>query len=695
MRSLSWLAIVVGLAACSTPPPTPDPVPKEEPRRVLRIADRVVVPVGPERAVVRADLPAIKEAGVLRVLIHRGPASSLGRTGSPLDRELALVELFARSRSLPVRFVNVDGRARLLPALLQGKGDMIASQLTVTARRQEKVQFGAPIRFVKELIVAPANAVQVPDAPSDLAGAQIWLRPSSSFAEHLEGLNLAPPAQVVPIDEGLDPHTILYRVGAGTYGLTVADSDVVESYASYRDDVQVAAELGDEAAIAWAVRPSAAELRAAIDAFVERNVEVYHGPALFKGDLDAIKKRGILRIAMPNNGLSYFFFRGAPFGRQYSLGLRLARELGVRLEVVVARRQSDLLPLLLSGRADLVAGTLTETEQRREAVDFSVPLARVDELLVQPAGEAPIKTVEQLSGREVHVRRTSSYWETLTALQATVPGLRLVAVDEKVETAQLIDLVGRGDIPLTVADYDIFHVGLNPRTDVQSHLVVGRGRDRGYAMRKGSPLLKEAVDGFVVSERGRDKDVKAMKEADVTAPEVPAGALSPFDGLARRAGQKHGVDWKLLVAVMEVESGFNPKHQNWIGARGLLGVMPHTVAELGMDKVDLYEPAVAIDAGAARLRRIMDSLEKDLPAVERRRFTLAAYHIGVEHLEDARQLARSLDLDPNVWEEHVERALLLKRDPQYAGSTRFGFCLGTDASQYVSRVDAVLARNAE
>jgi membrane-bound lytic murein transglycosylase F len=682
------MAALIMLPVCATPDaptvpraPEPDPVP--------HVADRVFVPVAQEVAVVREDLPAMRKAGVLRVLTHRRPASSLGRTGSPLDRELALVEIFARSQSIPVRFVNVEGRAQLLSALAEGRGDMIASQLTVTEAREKQVQFGAPIRYVQELVVVPRA---VPDAPTTLpalAGRDMWLRPSSSFAEHLAGLSLEPPPVLHTIEETVDPHTVLYRVGSGEYGMTVADSDVLESYTSYRDDVKLAVTLREEVPIAWATRPSAAELRVAIDDFVRGNVEVYRGPAVFEGDLDAIQKRGILRIAMPNNSLSYFFFRGAPFGHQYSLGLRLAKELGVRLEVVVARRQRDLLPLLLSGRADLVAGTLTDTDQRRDTVDFSVPLARVDELLVQPSGEPLIKSVDQLAGRQVHVRRTSSYWETLSRLQASVPTLELVAADSEMETEQLIDLVGAGRVPLTVADYDIFHIGLGGRSDVQSGLVVGHGRERGYAMRKGSPQLKEAVDAFVVSVRGRPRDDPRHRERSVEV-DVPPGQLSPYDALAKKYGAQFKVDWKLLVAVMQVESGYWPEHRSLLGARGLMGVMPHTLAALGLAGRDLTDPEVSIHAGAARLSSILLRLA-DLEPAERRRMAVAAYHVGIEHVLDARSLAARLDLDSRIWADNVEQAMLLKRTPDYAGETRFGYCLGAAARDYVLAVDAVLA----
>jgi membrane-bound lytic murein transglycosylase F len=666
--------------------PPPEAAPDDR-SIVQNIPDRVTVKVGREPAVLRPDLADIRRAGVLRVLVHRGAASSLDRTGSPLDRELAIVEIFAGSLSIPVRFVNVESHGHLIPALLAGKGEIIASRLTKTSERGESVRFTSPIRYVGELVIAPAHAAATVSSPADLAGKEVWIGSTSSFAEHLRALHLVPPPVIRSVENGIDSHTILSRVGSGAYPLAIADSDVIESYQSYRDDVQVVATLRDDSAIAWAVRPTATELLAAIDDFIAYNVEIHRGPDVFMGDLDEIKKRGILRVAMSNNSQSYFFFRGAPYGHQYSLAQRLAKRLGVRLEVVIAREQRDLIPLLLRGRADLVAARLTVTPDREKVVDFTAPLTRVDEYLVQRSDEPPITSVDQLAGREIHVRRQSAYWQTLTALHATVPDLKIVAVDAQLETEQLIEMVAAGAIPLTIADYDIVHVGLTPRDDIRANLVVARGRDRAYAVRPGSPSLKAAVDNFVRAERGNAPPTYGARTPEQPPP-TPPGSFSPFDHLAKKYATRFQLDWKLILALMDAESGFVPEHEGWIGAQGLMGVMPHTLRALGLD-VDLNDPDGAVHAGALRLRRIMDGLEPGLDPAERRQFAIAAYHAGFEHLADARTLAREQNLDDSRWAENVERAILLKVNPSHAGSTRFGYCMAADTIDYVARVEAI------
>lgn len=689
------LLLALLLTACATPapsPPTQGPLAQASQEPVLALDPVVSVLLDKEPALPPRDLEEIRADGTLRVLVHRPQQQSLERTGSPLDRELAQVELFARASDLKLRLVQVPSRAMLLEALLEGHGDLIAAQYTHTPARARRARFSQPVRYVRELVVAPAQAQGLPRSPQELAGREIWVGPHSSFRETLEGLSLDPPPQRRALDESLSAHEVLPQVAQGRYRLCVMDSDVVESYLSYRDDIQVALTLQDKVPIAWAAQPGAARLMGAVNAFLKEHIQPQAGPALYKEDLDGLRRRGVLRVAMTNNANSYFFYQGQPWGYHYSAAQRLAQGLGLRLEVVIARRPEDLLPLLEEGRADVVAAVLTRTPARASRVDFSEPATYVDEILVQPAQEPSVTHVQQLSGRQIHVRRSSAYWGTLAQLSSTVPRLGLVAADESRETEQLIAMVGRGELPLTVADYDILTLGLTPRSSVKGTLILGRQRPRGFALRKGAPRLKEALDAAARREYLRQHDagsdaLSTVEEGPGARISTPAGQLSPWDDLARDRGQRYRLDWRLLVSMMRLASGFDPNYESWYGAQGLFQMMPHTLPRLGMPPSELRDPALATEAAARHLRALLEHFS-DVPAPgDRMNLALAAFHAGQEHVDDARRLALAQGLDPERWEGHVSQALLLLEEPTWANQARFGYCRGRAAVEYVEEVN--------
>ena len=116
------------------------------------------------------------------------------------------------------------------PALAEGRGDMIAAQFSKTSERASRLLFSDPVRYVQELLVTSTKNKSAPRDLKSVAGKSVSVRDSSSFKRTLEGLDLSPPVKITPLDEHLDAHTVLSKVAAGQIGLTVADSDVFDSF---------------------------------------------------------------------------------------------------------------------------------------------------------------------------------------------------------------------------------------------------------------------------------------------------------------------------------------------------------------------------------------------------------------------------------------------------------------------------------
>lgn len=114
----------------------------------------------------------------------------------------------------------------------------------------------------------------------------------------------------------------------------------------------------------------------------------------------------------------------------------------------------------------------------------------------------------------------------------------------------------------------------------------------------------------------------------VTAPSVSAERLpsdSAYLDTIQRAAQKYGVDPKLVSAVAEVESGFNPNAVSSAGAVGIMQLMPETAASLG---VNPYDAQQNIEGGAHYLRQLMDAFPGDL------RRAVAAYNAGPQTVRE-------------------------------------------------------------
>jgi membrane-bound lytic murein transglycosylase F len=657
------------------------------------------------------DLDTIAGRGILRVLVASAEEAFLPRAGTPASHDRAMVREFADRRGLEVQFILVAEHDQLIPMLLEGVGDVAAAQLTVTDARQAQVAFTWPLHTVEEIVVGRRGAEGLPEKPEDLAGREVHVRAGSAYAETLTALagEKAEGLKLVPVEEHLDTETIVYEVTAGRRPLTVVDSHLLTAVEAYNEDVARLFAIRDGRDIAWAVRPDNPDLKAALDAFLIEKALTAHTEARFTGDLDGIKERGRLRVLTRNNPVTYFLHRGRPMGFDYEMAQMIADALDVRLEMVVPPSRDQLVPWLLEGRGDLIAASMTITPERSEQVAFSRPYLLVDEVLVGPADGPAIGALADLAGKTVHVRASSSYYATLQALSERIEGLTIVAAPEDLETERLIDLVARGEIPLTVADTHILQVELTYRDDVRPLLVltgeagaeppeaaqvgVTGTKEIAFAVRPDSEALKDFLDGFVrrtyrgleynMARRRYFQHHRRIAGAGSDRP-GEGGRLSPFDALIQRFSRQYGLDWRLMAALAYQESRFDPNAESWVGAQGLFQVMPATGEMLGFR--NLRDPEEGTHAGIMYMHRRISRLDSRIPFDERVRFALAGYNCGIGHVGDARRLAASKGWDPDKWFDNVERAMLLLMQPRYHRQARHGYVRGTEPVNYVSSI---------
>jgi hypothetical protein len=137
------------------------------------------------------------------------------------------------------------------------------------------------------------------------------------------------------------------------------------------------------------------------------------------------------------------------------------------------------------------------------------------------------------------------------------------------------------------------------------------------------------------------------------------------------------------LSMVATESGFDPASVGPGGSLGLMQLMPATARAFGAE--DPLDPQQNILAGARHLRWLWEMFP-GIAEHDRLAFTLAAYNMGLGHMEDVRALAASQGLDPDRWEGNVAAVLPLKEDRRVAAGLPHGFARGTLTLNYVDRV---------
>ena len=220
---------------------------------------------------------------------------------------------------------------------------------------------------------------------------------------------------------------------------------------------------------------------------------------------EAMVERRIVRVLTTYSKTLYFIDRGIPRGTAYDQG-RLFEDvlnakigsghLKVHVQFVPLPRD-ELIPALLAGKGDVVMANLTVTPERAQTVDFTAPwIAGVDEIVVTSPHGPAIATVEDLSGQEVFVRASSSYYQSLLKLNArlTAEGkvpATLTPAPEALEDEDLLEMANAGLVNVLVVDNHKawFWQRVWPALKLYPNVALRTGGEIAWAIRKNSPLL--------------------------------------------------------------------------------------------------------------------------------------------------------------------------------------------------------------
>lgn len=639
------------------------------------------------------DLDALRQRGFIRLLAPQfDEPSGLPRDGVPaLDYQMQ-AEAFVRELGLEPRWVYAQSVAELAGLINAGAADVIVTNYSVTDARQEILAFSTPVNAVQEKLVVSAEREGM--TLSDLKHLSIAVPEGTAYQETAEKLARRHEGiRVQIVDAELSDEELVDAVESGELEATIVDSNILDILLSPDAGVVAGPVVNRKRRIAWAVRPDSQELLDRINQYITSERIISSVRKQEKRDWAAIKKQGVLRVITSNNPASYFMWRGELMGFDYDLISDFAKKHQLRVSVVVRDSPSAMYAALQAGEGDVIAASMTITEARKElGWNFSDRYLQVNEQLIGRADEAPLENLGQLAGRTVAVNPETAYYDTLTGLRGggfpftiqEVPGA---------STEMLINAVANGEYDLTMADSHLAAMESTYRDDIAVLFEFEPPKEIGWGLRLEQVVLEQKLNDYIARQyRGlyynitynryfREKKTISTHEAY----RVGSGrAISPYDELVKNESLKYGLDWRLITSQMYQESRFNPKARSYAGAQGLLQVMPRTGRQFGYS--NLTRPENGVAAGLA----YMDWLEQRFPAhldlAEKLYFTLAAYNAGHGHVEDARRLAERLGKDPDKWFGHVEEAMLLLSQPEYARQARYGYVRGTEPVKYVRQI---------
>ena len=299
-------------------------------------------------------------------------------------------------------------------------------------------------------------------------------------------------------------------------------------------------------------------------------------------------------------------------------------------------------------------------------------ISDVRELVVTGPGAAPIQSVDDLSGREVWVRPSSSYYQSLLQLNDRFrqAGKKEVLVGKAAEHLQdegILEMVNAGLLPATVVDsHKLEWLWAKVFTKITIHpdAAVRDKGEIGTAIRKESPqLLAELNDFYKTHGVGTTfgntlikryyKNTSWVLNASTTRERKKYLAVVE---LFQRYAQQYDFDYLMLMAQGYQESTLDQNARSRVGAIGIMQVLPSTAAGSPIFIPDIGQAEPNIHAGIKYMRYLVDKYFNDpeVEPVNRLLFAFAGYNAGPNRIARLRRQAADHGFDPNQWFQNVE-----------------------------------------
>lgn len=445
-----------------------------------------------------------------------------------------------------------------------------------------------------------------------------------------------------------------------------------------------------------AMLPAIGEVRAAEKPAAPNSLLPNVAAKAFTGDLDGMIKRRQIRVLVPYSKTFFFVDRGDQRGMAHDIGRLFESDLNkklktksVRVHVVFQPVARDaFIPALLEGRGDVAIGNFTITPERQSQIDFAAKSrGQVSEIIVTAPGTDAVTTAEDLSGKEVYVRLSSSYHASLLALNerlaaAGKPPVVIRAAPENLESEDILEMVNAGLVKITVIDSHIGEFWKQIFTQIQLHpqATLRTGAEIAVMIRKDSPQLKAALDDFVVRypEGSQTRVVllqQYLKNTKWAKSATAQGELVKFERvveLFRKYSSRYELDYLLMMAQGYQESRLDQGARSHTGAVGVMQLLPTTGSEMKVGDIHQMEPN--IHAGVKYLRVLFSKYYQGEPMtqLDKGLFTFAAYNAGPGRVSQLRKATAKRGLDPNVWFNNVELIAAEK--------------IGRETVQYVSNI---------
>lgn len=411
--------------------------------------------------------------------------------------------------------------------------------------------------------------------------------------------------------------------------------------------------------------------------------------------LSTLLERESLRVGTVYGAATFYNGAEGPQGFEYELLAGFADFLGVTLDLYPFYSYDVMLEQLEDGNLDIVATGDAITPLLTKRFDYGPAYQHVEQLLIYQAGTTRPRDLEQLDKPIITVSgssQTQLLKERLNLPPTLQPSQRLITTDDS-DSEELLQQVADGSIAYTVADSNRLALQRRRHPNLAVALTLQENMPMAWALplNQDDSVKAALIEYFgTVHQSGwftvlEDKYFGHIRQFDYVDSRAFNASAETVLNEYKPLFQKYSgeLDWRLIAAMSYQESHWEPEAVSRTGVRGLMMLTMDTASDWNVD--DRTDPEQSIRGGSRYFASLLSRIPARISEPDRTWMAMAAYNVGMGHLEDARVLTQRQGGNPDLWVD-VKRRLPQLRQKKYYRTTKYGYARGDEALQYVENI---------
>lgn len=409
--------------------------------------------------------------------------------------------------------------------------------------------------------------------------------------------------------------------------------------------------------------------------------------------LERLKSRGSLRVALIATPPLYFPDESLIKGYDYEIISSYARSIDTKLEVIRANTISELVSQLKQGKAHIgIAGNSPDYPDTKIQATASYDEEKWH-VIGNRKNKLP-KSIDDISPGTVIVAKGSKPALVLSELEPEHPLLFWLELPNA-NNRQVLKQVNLNNFKLSVISADVYKYYRYLYPEIKIAFTLEKEYSSSWLTHKnGDDSIANSINDFIKRYKQSGKleqryntyfrhlNVFNYTDSYYYIDRIKE-RLPQFSDYFKSAAIDNEFDERFLSAISYQESHWNGEARSHTGVRGLMMLTQDTAKRVGV--TDRLDPKQSITGGAKYLNILKASLPDRVQEPDRSWMTLAAYNVGLGHLEDARIITESLGDNPNLWID-VEKHLPKLSQKKWYEKTKHGYARGHEPVAFVRRI---------